>query len=204
MNKINIDSEKNTFGLTEDSNRYANAVSRNIDTDLLGDVIIAAKNTEKVQESDRRRRENNVIIYGVDEREDTSDEEYIKQLFNVIGVSVKPSNISRLGQVGTSENKRPRPMKLIMKDLTEKGQLMSRLVNLKNAEQKFRQISVRDDYSLDDRKLIKNRADEAAMKNKAENTDEYKVRGNPKTAGAWYELPSEHKCDKKRTAEGRR
>ena len=57
---------------------------------------------------------------------------------------------------------------------------MSRLVNLKNAEQKFRQISVRDDYSLDDRKLIKNRADEAAMKNKAENTDEYKVRGNPK------------------------
>ena len=85
MNKINIDSEKNTFGLTEDSNRYANAVSRNIDTDLLGDVIIAAKNTEKVQESDRRRRENNAIIYGVDEREDTSDEEYIKQLFNVIG-----------------------------------------------------------------------------------------------------------------------
>ena len=67
-----------------------------------------------------------------------------------------------------------------MKDLTEKGQLMSRLVNLKNAEQLFRQISVRDDYSLDDRKLIKNRADEAAMKNKAENTDEYKVRGNTK------------------------
>ena len=91
-----------------------------------------------------------------------------------------------------------------MKDLTEKAQLISRIANLKNTEQKFRKISVRDDYSLDDRELIKNRAEEAAMIKKVENTDEDKVRGNPKTAGAWYELPSKRKCGRKRTAERRR
>ena len=57
---------------------------------------------------------------------------------------------------------------------------MSRLVNLKNADKKFQSASVRDDYSIEERKLIKEWVEDASARNRAENTDEYRVRGSPK------------------------
>ena len=73
---------------------------------------------------------------------------------------------------------------------------MSRIINLKNTELKFNRISIRDDYSAYERKLIKEKVEEAAMKKKTENTEEYNDRGEYKTVGAWYELPSEYKGNK--------
>ena len=44
---------------------------------------------------------------------------------------------------------------------------MSRLVNLKNAEDKYRKISIKDDYTLQERLLVKQYLKEADEKNKA-------------------------------------
>ena len=57
---------------------------------------------------------------------------------------------------------------------------MSRLVNLKYADEKFSKISVKDDYTVEERKLIKLWHQKADEKNKTENTTLYRVRGCPK------------------------
>ena len=67
-----------------------------------------------------------------------------------------------------------------MKTTQEKDEIMSRLVNLKNAEEKYRKISIKDDYTLQERLLVKQWLNKAAEKNQAENTNQWKVRGNPK------------------------
>ena len=55
----------------------------------------------------------------------------------------------------TNNEGNKRPVKLIMNSSEEKGKIMSRLPNLRNAEDIYRKLSVRDDYTLEERELIK-------------------------------------------------
>lgn len=57
---------------------------------------------------------------------------------------------------------------------------MSRLSNLKNAEDKYKFISVKDDYTIKEREIIKQWHQDAEERNKKENTTMWKVRGDPK------------------------
>ena len=43
---------------------YANVLTKNIDEKLLGNVLTAVKNTEKDNDTERHKREKNIIIYG--------------------------------------------------------------------------------------------------------------------------------------------
>ena len=83
---------------------------------------------------------------------------------------MKPQSISRLGKA--DEKNKTRRIKLVMGSTDEKSQIMLRLANLKNAEEKFRATSVRDDHSLEERKFIKEWVQIAEAQNKAGNTDE--------------------------------
>ena len=67
-----------------------------------------------------------------------------------------------------------------MSNTEEKEIIMKRLVNLRAAEDEFQKLSVRDDYTLEERQLIKVWLQKASEKNKAENTKDWKVRGSPK------------------------
>ena len=58
---------------------------------------------------------------------------------------------------------------------------MARLGNLKNAEEAFRKISIREDYTIEEREMVRDMVKKAAEKNDAENKQEWKVRGTPKT-----------------------
>ena len=57
---------------------------------------------------------------------------------------------------------------------------MYRPSNLKNEEDIYRRLSVRDDYTIEERDMIREWVKKAEEKNKAENTQAWKVRGNPK------------------------
>ena len=57
---------------------------------------------------------------------------------------------------------------------------MSRLGNLKNAEEIYHKVSIRDDYTIEEREIIKEWVKKAAQKNKEENTQSWKVRDTPK------------------------
>ena len=67
-----------------------------------------------------------------------------------------------------------------MESTSDKELVMSRLPNLKNAEERYRKCSVRDDYTFEERQLIKEWVKKADEKNNAENTNTWKVRGTPK------------------------
>ena len=56
---------------------------------------------------------------------------------------------------------------------------MSRLPNLRNAEDIYRKLSARDDYTLEERELMKEWVNKAEEENKEGNTQQWKVRGTP-------------------------
>ena len=62
----------------------------------------------------------------------------------------------------------------------DKHLVMSRLPNLKPAEEQFKKISVKDAYTLSERNLIKYKYQQAQEMNVRDNTTEWKVRGSPK------------------------
>ena len=59
-----------------------------------------------------------------------------------------------------------RPVKLSMYATKSKDLIMSRLVNLENAEEQFKAVSVRDDYTIKERELIN-----SAMKRQTKETE---------------------------------
>ena len=67
-----------------------------------------------------------------------------------------------------------------MKSNKDKEQVMMRLSNLKNADQKFKRISVKDDYTFEEREEIKRYQKQVDEKNQSDNTTCWKLRGNPK------------------------
>ena len=69
-----------------------------------------------------------------------------------------------------------------MKTYECKSQIMSRLSNLKNSEERFRTLSIRDDHTFEERQLIKEWSTKTKSMNAAVTNNEcfYKLRGSPK------------------------
>ena len=176
--KVSVQSvvSKNKESITN-ATSYASTLSKNLDRKLVGDVITAARNTEKVQEIERQKREQNFIVYGA-VLNNESEVEFINGFLNTIGVAAKPKLILKIGK----EDNRPQPLKIIMETTEDKDQVMSRLVNLKNAENKYRAISVRDDHTYEERQIIKEWNEKAKALNESETSSnyEFKLRGSPK------------------------
>ena len=160
---------------------YSSVLTKDIEKQkqIIGNVITAAKNTEKVQETERQRRENNVVIHGAKLNTGESDEQFVGNFLKTIGVSTNPSSIARLGQ---KNNEKIQPLKLIMKTYECKSQIMSRLSNLKNAEERFRTLSIRDDHTFEERQLIKEWSTKTKSMNDGVTNNQYfyKLRGSPK------------------------
>ena len=157
----------------------------NTEGNKLRSVMAEAKNAEILVQNERQRREKNIIIHGVNENADFSNENkkemdntYVAALLLILGVDVNPKFLTRLGKVDANE--KCRPLKVIMNSVEDKDQIMARLSNLRTAEQQYRNIIVKDDYTPEERDLVKTWHKKAEEKNKAENTKEWKVRGTPK------------------------
>ena len=68
-----------------------------------------------------------------------------------------------------------------MKTECEKDSLLSRLPNLKNADDQFKKISVTDDYTIEEREEIKTWVEKAKEKTLNEDGNFiWKARGTPK------------------------
>ena len=67
-----------------------------------------------------------------------------------------------------------------MKNADDKEKVMSSLKKLKDAESIYHQLSIRDDYTIEERELVKKFVQDAAKRNEEENTTAWKVRGTPK------------------------
>ena len=142
------------------------------------------RNAEILEKQEQEKRANNIIIYGVsEERTDTNltikehDQRFINDLFAAIEVNVVPKQTVRLGNEVQGQK---RPVKVVLSNPEDKAQIMSSLRKLKNAEPSLRTISVRDDYTIEERQLIKSMQEEAKRRNEADKVTHWKVRGTPK------------------------
>ena len=124
----------------------------------------------------------NIVVHGLQENADNeermNDENLIKTIFDVIGIHHTPKSIIRLGK---SQQQRTRPVKIVMKLKTEKNNVVSKLSNLKNAEDKIKKIRITDDYTLKERREIGEWIEKAKEKTQQESGQYvWKVRGTPK------------------------
>ena len=94
-----------------------------------------------------------------------------------------PESVVRLGMIPeVPVANKVRPIKIRFKLPEEKDNMMSRLSNLKRAEDKFRKISITDDYTIEERQEIKKFVDEAKRRNETEEGNFFwRTRGSPKT-----------------------
>ena len=152
-------------------------------------IIREAKNKELEEERQQKLQANNIIIHGVEEpdvdeknrKEHNID--FVTTFLQDIYVHVSTKTIVRLGQ--KSPGKR-RPIKVSFATVEEKERVMENLTNLKGKED-FKNISITEDYTVEERKLIKSWTDKAVQKTSeepAESNTIWKVRGNPKN-GLW-------------------
>ena len=127
-----------------------------------------------------------MIIHGITERgfnkieQEEYDNLYVTSFLDVLGTNVKPLKTIRLGKANVFDGKK-RPVKLVMQSTENKDQIMSRLVNLRNSDEQYKLISVKDDYTLKERDMIREWVKNATKRNEEENSNDWKVRGTLKT-----------------------
>ena len=146
-------------------------------TNLVREVIQEKLKEANYQQRERKRRSNNIIIHGLQEKTGTYDEELVANLFDKMHFSHTPKSITRLGKKTATNT---RPVKVVMATLTEKKNIMRSLPNLKNTE--YTRLSITNDYTKNDRKIISEWVKEAELRNTIETgTSSWKVKGSPST-----------------------
>ena len=143
------------------------------------------RNMLLLQEKERDRRVTNFIVHGLEEKGDTieakkdNDDASIKLFLERIGVEAQPTSMTRLGK---PEVNKKRPLKIVMSSRNEKALVMANLQKLKGSEDQLGKLSVRDDYTIEERAEIKAWVDKAKAANEENDNNElfWAVRGTPK------------------------
>ena len=146
-------------------------------------AIREVKNDDKIEESEAEKRAKNIIIHGAEEIGTTSDEikkednGFVKSILDKLGIPTAPASVARLGKA--NERKR-RPIKLVMKCKEDKIKVLKNLNKLKGTEDELGKISITDDYTETEREEIKHWVMKAKEKTVQDPDKVYKVRGDPK------------------------
>ena len=151
----------------------------------LKSAVKEQKEEEKIEAVDIQSRNKNLIIHGVvepvtdtKEKEDEFDKRDIEDILDEIGLQeIKPTHHHRIGQKD-KEGLKWRPIKVILQTKSEKEQIMRNLYKLKHAG-----LSITDDFTINERKKIKEMHQKAKNLNKENNGDfVWRVRGSPRTS----------------------
>ena len=156
-----------------------------INVESVHNIIREAKNKELEEERQKKLRASNIIIHGVSESTVENegkkrDEEFVRSFLQDIYVYIQPRSVVRLGQ------EKLRPIKVSFTAVEEKERVMENLTSLKGKDI-YKGISITEDYTIEERKILKDWTEKAKQMNRNEPTDSncvWKVRGNPKN-GLW-------------------
>ena len=161
---------------------YASAVGKTDQVHNFREIMAAAKNEDLAEEREKNYRLSNLIIHGMEESDDdqsNNDEVFIKQFINDLQIGkIETKSINRIGQ--KCEGKK-RPVKVVVQNSADKTKIMNNLSNLKNKG--YNGISVKDDYTMTERNMIRDFVEKAKLANANEMQDSDKmwvVRGTPK------------------------
>ncbi len=145
------------------------------------------------EEKDIESRNRNIIIHGIvesmvdtKEEEEEQDRKDIEEILRTIGAQdIKPTTHHRIGQ--KNEEKMPwRPIKLILKSTNEKERIMKNLHKLGHKLKSLDHhlgLSITDDFTINERKMIKDMCQKAKKMNSENDGDfVWRVRGSPRTS----------------------
>jgi hypothetical protein len=142
-------------------------------------IMMATKNEELAEEAEKKRRECNLIIHGKEENGD-DDKLFVQNLNKQISVgSVKINQITRVGEIKANKI---RPLKVVLSSPDEKNKVLYLMKNLKGNEL-YKGISVTDDYTINEREMIREFVKKAKKENEKEDKESnyiWRVRGCPK------------------------
>ena len=183
QNLINIPDK-----ISESCKTFKNVLTENVpstgNNSDFRQIMRETRNEELLQQKERAIRAHNLIIHGFSESTDRQketdvDNEIIKELFGVIEIESTHVSATRIGKPSDTKS---RPLKVIMRNLNDKELVMNNLNKLKNAEDRFRKISITDDYTNEEREAIRIKVTEAKNKTEVEGGESFiwKVRGSPK------------------------
>ena len=179
-------SANKTFADTVANTSSANTANTSPVVNNFRSIINEQRNLELNETNDKKARAANIIIHGVAEP-DTSDkdlskkynEDYITEFLQVVGVNVTSRSVYRLGKADPTKK---RPIKFITGGEKQKDEIMRNLKKLKDVD-KYRGISITEDYTINERDMIRTKTEEAKSKNANEPAESqfiWKVRGTPK------------------------
>ena len=147
------------------------------------DIIIAAKNEELAEERDKKLRQHNIIVHGRCEsaNNEENDQIFINDMMKDLSVgAIHPKSVLRIGK---QDSGKPRPIKVAFNSNDDKTKVMTSLRYLKGKEM-YTRISITDDYTLAERKMIRDFVEKAKKQNRELGEDAKSVvvvRGTPKT-----------------------
>ena len=145
--------------------------------------MVEARNDQLLEEKEMEKRSFNLIIHGLKENGNDAnevnknDEAMVALFFEKINVGVRPTKFYRLGK---PDPNKIRPLKLEMVNSTDRDAVMKKLKLLKGNRGRTRKLSVREDYTKNEREQIKKLVDVAKDKNTEDSTHHWVVRGTPK------------------------
>ena len=179
--------EKPTSSNTEQVLDYSKAIQKTgyqqTATENFRDIARMAKLEELEEENQKRLRQNNIVIHGKKENESNtsgSDEEFVNALLKELCVgAVKAKFMVRIGKI---ENGKARPLKVTFHNENDKVKVLDNLKQLKGKSE-FGGISIKEDFTISERNLVKKYVQKANGKNQSEPVDSeyvWRVRGSPK------------------------
>ena len=188
-----IETKLNSIQTTNDASSvdpkplsYSAAVGRNHGN--FKTIMMATKNEEITEMAEKKKRGKNIMVFGRREHDGdrwkkADDEEFVEQFIKDIQVGqIEVKEINRIGTFNIDEP-RIRPLKITLNTEEDQQKIMGSLRNLKDNES-YKGISIKEDYTINERNLIKSYIDQAKAMNEIERAKKstviYKVRGTPK------------------------
>ncbi len=110
----------------------------------------------------------------------------LKKYSQRLGVKATPTSITRLGEQNET---RRRPIKITMKTKDDQENIMKNLGRLKGTEHHFGKISVKEDYTTNEREQIRLLNGQAKKLNDENHEKTFKVRGNSKNGWRVISFP---------------
>ena len=144
-------------------------------------IMMATKNEERAEEADRKSRGKNLIIHGKEEIEPNTDKEFVDNLIKELQIGVV--NVQLVDRIGQVTQGRKRPLKMVLNNEEDQQKVLHNLTNLKG-KPSYKGISITEDYTYNERILIREFAEQAKLKNAEEDKNKsnivWRVRGTPK------------------------
>ena len=143
-------------------------------------LMMSTRNEELAELRDKKERSCNIIIHGKEESTgQQSDVLFVNKMMEQISTDITPKSVTRIER---SELNKKKPIKVVFQNERDKEKVMNNLCNLKGNTE-YIGISIRDDYTVSERKIIKEFVSKARDKNSLEPENSnfiWKIRGTPK------------------------